>query len=113
MAKGKGTTPEVWLAGEYAKPEYAELWEGRDYRESAKGICEGIAGYEAAKRALKMHIAEEGGSAESWLAAQIEAGAEANGAGPKEYANQVSEGMEAAIKENAELLAQTGEVEYV
>jgi hypothetical protein len=105
-AKDPDTKPEDWLAAEYAKPEYAEHWEGRDSKESAAGICEGIADYEAAKRDLEQHIAG-GGTRESWLAAQVEIGAEANGADPKVYAAQVNEGMAAAIEENAELLPQS------
>jgi hypothetical protein len=103
MAKAPDMTPEAWLEAEYSKPEYAELWEGRDLKESAKGICDGIAGYEAAKRDLDFHL-EAGGTQASWLATQVEAGAEANGVDPKVYAAEVMKGLETAAAENAELL---------
>jgi hypothetical protein len=105
-AKDPDTKPEDWLAAEYAKPEYAEHWKGRDRKESARGICEGIGDYEAAKRDLEQHIAD-GGTRESWLAEQVEIGAEANGVDPAAYAAQVKEGLAAAIEENAELLPQS------
>jgi hypothetical protein len=102
-AENPDMTPEAWLEAEYAKPEYAELWEGRDPKESAKGICDGIAGYEAAKRDLDFHL-EAGGTQASWLATQVEVGAEANGVDPQAYAAEVQQGLEAAAAENAELL---------
>ncbi|GHT50799.1 hypothetical protein FACS1894102_6510 [Spirochaetia bacterium] len=107
---------EAWLLAEYSKSEYESLWaehkdEEKDIKKviekTAKGICESIDDYETAKKDLELHLAEDG-TQESWLAAQVEIGAYANGVDAQEYAKQVKEGLEAAVKENMELLQNNG-----
>ncbi|GHT83945.1 hypothetical protein FACS1894137_06310 [Spirochaetia bacterium] len=99
---------EAWLLAEYSKAEYASFWakhdpEERDLQKAAKGICESIDDYETAKKDLDAHLAGDG-TRESWLAAQVETGAYANGLDLREYAEQVAQGLDEAVKENTELL---------
>ncbi|MDR2786637.1 MAG: hypothetical protein LBB83_12075 [Treponema sp.] len=101
--KAPDMSPAEWLEAEYAKPENAAYWKDRDPRESAQGIIRGIQEYEAAKQELQTHF-DKGGSRETWLAAQIELGAEANGVDPNVYAEEIARGLEGAVEENAALL---------
>jgi hypothetical protein len=100
---------EEWMKRQFAKPEYAGAWgedAAKEMAEAAAGIKQGVDDYENAQKSLRVHI-EQGGNRESWLAAQIEIGAEANGVKPEDYAREIEAGMEDAAKENAELVAET------
>ena len=94
---------EAWLAEQFAKPEYADAWKGENQREeqlaTAKGIVQGVEGYENAKKSLRSHIEDKHGSRESWLAEQIEIGAEINNADPAEYADEIARGLVEANEE--------------
>ena len=98
--KDAGVSNEAWLAAQFAKPEYAEAWKGENPREeqlaAAKGIVEGVEGYENAKKSLRSHIEDMNGSRESWLAEQIAIGAEINDADPAEYADEIARGLDEA-----------------
>jgi hypothetical protein len=108
--KDEKTSNEEWLENQFAKPEYADAWKGtaaeqaEERQAAAKGIVQGVEDYENAKRSLKSHIANNGGDRASWLAEQIEIGAEANGASPAEYAGEIAKGLDDAIEENAEFI---------
>jgi hypothetical protein len=104
--KAPDMSPAEWLEAEYAKPENAIHWKDRDPRESARGIIRGIQEYEAAKQALRTHF-DKGGSFETWLAAKIELGAEANGIDPNTYAEEIARGLEGTVEENTALLLKT------
>jgi hypothetical protein len=103
LKKAPDMSPAEWLEAEYAKPENAEHWKNRNPHESAQGVIRGIEEYEAAKQELRAHF-DKGGSRETWLAAQIERGAEVNGMDPNVYAEEISRGLEGAVEENAALL---------
>jgi hypothetical protein len=105
--KDPDLSPAEWLEAEYAKPENAVHWKDRDPHESAQGIIQGIQEYEAAKQELRDHF-DKGGSRETWLAAQIELGAEANGVDPNAYAGEIARGLDDAVEENAALLLEAG-----
>jgi hypothetical protein len=108
--KGSETSDEKWLENQFAKPEYADAWKGNSVEQeaerkaAAKGLVQGVEDYENAKKSLASHIAYNGGDRASWLAEQIEIGAEANGADPAEYAKEISRGLDEAIEENAEFI---------
>jgi len=103
--KNPDQSDEAWLEQQFAKPEYADAWEGgeKERAESAKTIVNSVEDYENAKKSLRVHM-KLGNSRASWLARQIEIGAEANGKDVAEYAKEVSEGLKEAYEENAELL---------
>jgi hypothetical protein len=105
--KAPDMPPAEWLEAEYAKPENAVHWKDRDPRESAQGIIRGIQEYEVAKQELRTHF-DKGGSRETWLAAQIELGAEANGIDPNAYAGEIARGLEDAVEENTAFLLEAG-----
>jgi hypothetical protein len=107
LKKAPDMSPAEWLEAEYAKPENAVHWKDRDPRESAQGVIRGIQEYEAAKQELQTHF-DKGGSRETWLAAQIELGAEANGVDPNVYAKEIARGLEGAVEENTALLLEAG-----
>jgi hypothetical protein len=107
LKKAPDMSPAEWLEAEYAKPENAVHWKDRAPRESARGIIRGIEEYEAAKQELRTHF-DKGGSRETWLAAQIELGAEANGIDPSAYAGEIARGLEDAVEENAAFLLEAG-----
>jgi hypothetical protein len=106
--KDEKTSNEEWLESQFAKPEYSGAWKGTDQAEerkaAVKGIVQGVEDYENAKQSLVLHIANNGGDQASWLAEQIEIGAEANGASPAEYAGEIAKGLDEAIEENAEFI---------
>jgi hypothetical protein len=108
--KDEKTSNEEWLENQFAKSEYSGAWKGTaaeqaaERRAAAKGIVEGVEDYENAKRSLKSHIDNNGGDRTSWLAEQIEIGAEANGVDPAEYAGEIAKGLDEAIEENAEFI---------
>jgi hypothetical protein len=108
--KAPDMSPAEWLEAEYAKSENAVHWKDRDPRESAQGIIRGIQEYEAAKQELRTHF-DKGGSRETWLAAQIELGAEANGIDPNTYAGEIARGLEDAVEENTTFLLEAGKEE--
>jgi len=98
---------EEWLEKQFAKPEYVSAWKGsnaeKERKAAVQGLVQGVVDYENAKKSLRMHI-EMGGTRESWLAEQIEIGAENNSKAPEEYAKEVYEGISEAMEENAEFL---------
>jgi hypothetical protein len=108
--KNKETSNEDWLENQFAKPEYSDAWKGsaeeqaEERRAAAKGIVQGVEDYENAKKSLASHINDNGGDRASWLAQQIEIGADMNGKNPAEYAKEISEGLDEAIEENAEFI---------
>jgi hypothetical protein len=108
--KDKETSDEKWLENQFAKPEYSDAWKGSgaeqeaERKAAAKGIVQGVEDYENAKKSLASHIKNNLGDRASWLAEQIEIGAEANGADPAEYAKEISRGLDEAIEENAEFI---------
>jgi hypothetical protein len=113
--KDPNLSDEEWMKQQFAKPEYATGHDGKaawgedaakEIAEAAAGIKQGVDDYENAKKSLRSHI-ERGGGRESWLAAQIEIGAEANGMAPAKYAAEIQAGMEEAAAENAGLFAET------
>jgi hypothetical protein len=106
MKKAPDVSPAEWLEAEYSKPENAVHWKDRDPRESAQGVIRGIQEYETAKQELRDHF-DKGGSRETWLAAQIEVGAEANGMDPDVYAGEIARGLEGAVEENTTILMET------
>ena len=110
-AKEGGVSDEEWLARQFSKPEYAEAFAGENPADAAKGIVQGVEDYENAKKSLRSHIQNSGGSRETWLAQQINIGAEANNVAPAEYARQISEGLDEAIEENARLILDDKEAE--
>jgi HEPN domain-containing protein len=108
--KDKDTSNEAWLENQFARPEYSDAWKGSaaeqaaERQAAAKGIVQGVEDYENAKKSLASHIADNGGDRASWLAEQIEIGAEVNGKDPAEYAKEISRGLDEAIGENAEFI---------
>jgi len=114
-AKDPGVSNEDWLAGQFSKPEYADAFKGEnaegETRAAAKGIVQGVDDYENAKKSLRSHIENSGGTRESWLAEQINIGAANNGMAPAEYAAEISAGLGEAIEENAELIFDDKEAE--
>jgi len=101
--KDKAQSDEEWLKQQFAKPEYAEAWKGGDSAEAAKALVNDIEDYDNAKKSLLSHL-KMGGSRASWLAQQIEIGAANNNKDPAEYAKEVYEGLDEAMKENAKFL---------
>ena len=105
--KDPAQSNEEWLKQQFAKPEYADAWKGKDAEKernaAAAGLVQGVEDYENAKKSLRVHI-ELGGTRESWLAEQIEIGAANNNKDVAEYAKEVFEGLNAARDENAEFL---------
>jgi hypothetical protein len=117
--KDPSLSDEEWMKRQFARPEYATGHDGKaawgedaakEMAEAAGGIARGVEDYENAKKSLRVHI-EQGGSRESWLAQQIEIGAEANGVKPEAYAREIEAGMEEAAKENAALFDRSEEEE--
>ena len=104
-AKESAVSDEDWLALQFAKSGYADAFKGANVQEecraAAKGIVQGVDGYENAKKSLCLHIDRQNGSPESWLAEQIDIGAKNNNTDPEEYAAQLSEGLDEAIEETA------------
>ncbi|GHU00894.1 hypothetical protein FACS1894142_8920 [Spirochaetia bacterium] len=105
ICKDPNLKDEEWLEAEFSKPEYAGSFDGTDdaekqkkRSETAKGIVGSIEDYEQARADLAKHI-KNGGSRESWLARKINAGAEANGMDPAEYANEIIRGLDGANEE--------------
>ena len=108
--KDPALSDEEWMRQQFAKPEYAGAWKGEaEINEAAAGIVRGVEDYENAKKSLRSHIVNGGGTRESWLAQQIEIGAEANGVRPEEYAKEIAAGLEEAAEENAELFYEGNE----
>ena len=112
MKKDAALSDEEWMRQQFAKPEYAAAWKDSAPGEAAKEIAEaaadivrGIDDYENAKKSLRTHMAQ-GKDRESWLARQIEIGAEANGVRPEDYAKEIERGLEEAAEENAELFSE-------
>ena len=106
--KDAALSDEEWMRQQFAKPEYAAAWkDGAEPDEAAAGIVRGIDDYENAKKSLRSHLAQ-GGGRESWLARQIETGAEANGVRPEDYAREIEQGLQEAAAENAELFSENG-----
>jgi hypothetical protein len=102
--KDKDQSDEEWMEQQFAKPEYAAAWKDAEERKAAaQGLVQGIDDYESAKKSLLTHI-KLGGNRASWLAEQIEIGAANNNKDLAEYAKEVSEGLKAAIEENAKFL---------
>ena len=105
--KAPGLSNEDWLRQQCAKPEYAVAWKPEnpaEMDEAAAGIMRGIEDYENAKKSLRSHL-KQGKGRESWLAQQIEIGAEANGARPEDYAKEIEQGLQEAAAENVELFS--------
>jgi hypothetical protein len=106
--KDENTSSEEWLENQFARPEYADAWKGaggaEERRAVAKGIVQGVEDYENAKKSLISHMTHNRGDRASWLAQQIEIGAEMNGADPAEYAGEIAQGLNEAIEENAEFI---------
>jgi len=104
-AKESAVSDEDWLALQFAKSEYADAFNDANVQEecraAAKGIVQGVDGYENAKKSLCLHIDQQNGSPESWLAEQIDIGAKNNNTDPAEYAAMLSEGLDEAIEETA------------
>ena len=104
-AKESGVSDEQWLVRQFSKPEYADAFKdenaGEESCAAAKAIVQGVEDYETAKKSLCFHIDHKNGSPETWLAEQIEIGAENNSMNPAEYAALLSEGLDEAIEENA------------
>jgi hypothetical protein len=103
--KDPNQSEEDWLKQQYAKPEYSAAWKGdeKERNLSAKTIVNSIDDYDNAKKSLQSHK-KLGGNRASWLAQQIEIGAENNNKDPAEYAKEVAEGLKAAMEENSEFL---------
>jgi len=111
-AKDAGVSDEAWLADQFAKPDYTDAFSSQDERVAvAKGIVQGVEDYENAKKSLRSHIEDLHGSRESWLARQINIGAEANNEDPAKYADEIAKGLEDAVIENAALVLDDGEAE--
>ena len=111
-AKDTGVSDETWLADQFAKPDYADAFGSHDERAAAaKGIVQGVEDYENAKKSLRSHIEDLGGSRESWLARQINIGAQANNEDPAKYADEIASGLEDAADENTALIFEDGEEE--
>jgi len=109
-AKEPDVSNEDWLARQFAKKEYADAFKSEEDRlETAKGIVQGVEDYENAKKSLRSHIEDLDGDRESWLARQINIGAEANNEDPAKYADEIALGLEDAAVENAELVFEDGE----
>ena len=106
-AKANALPDEDWLVRQFSKSEYSEAFKGENAAEeccsTARGIVQGVEGYENAKKSLCLHV-EQNGSPESWLARQIEIGAENNNMDPAEYAKQLAEGLDEALEENAHFI---------
>jgi len=102
--RDKALSDEAWLKQQFAKQEE---WKGdnaeKEQAAAAAGIVQGIEDYENAKRSLRTHM-DLGGSRASWLAEQIEIGADVNNKDLKEYAKEVFEGLNAARDENTDFL---------
>ena len=92
-----------WTKQQLSRPEFAETLQGGSAESMANALAQSIEDYENAKKSLQTHLAI-GGSRESWLAQQIEIGAEANGKESADYAREIAEGFEQARDENAEFL---------
>jgi hypothetical protein len=109
--KDREMSDEEWLENQFAKSEYADAWKGNsaeqaaERRAAAKGLVQGVEDYENAKKSLQSHIDNNGGDRQSWLAEQIAIGADVNGKNPEEYAEEISQGLDEAIGENAEFLS--------
>jgi hypothetical protein len=114
FAKDPKVSDEDWLAGQFAKPEYADAFKGENAAEerlaTAKGIVQGVEDYENAKKSLRYHK-DSGGSRESWLAEQINIGAANNNMDPAEYAAEIARGLDDAIEENARFVFDDKEAE--
>jgi len=111
-AKDANVSDEAWLADQFSKPDYADVFSGQDERITvAKGIVQGVEDYENAKKSLRSHIKDLHGNRESWLERQINIGAEANNVDPAKYADEIAKGLEDAVVENAELVLDEGEAE--
>jgi len=108
--KDPNQSDEAWLEQQFAKPDYAGAWKGNEEERAAaaKELVQSVEDYENAKKSLRTHI-ELGGSRESWLARQIEIGADINGKDPAEYAKEVAEGLNAAREENIKFLLDAGD----
>ena len=107
--KDPSLSDEEWMRRQFAKPEYAAAWKdsapgeaAKEMAEAAAGIVRGVEDYENAKKSLRSHL-KQGKGRESWLAKQIEIGAEANGVRPEDYAKEIEQGLKEAAEENAEL----------
>jgi len=111
-AKEPGVSNEDWLADQFSKQEYADAFESKEDRlATAKGIVQGVEDYENAKKSLQSHLTDLKGSRESWLARQINMGAELNNEDPAKYADEIAKGLEDAAAENAKLVFEDEEAE--
>ena len=103
MNRVPGQSDEDWIKEQYAKPQYAKAWKNGGKERAAQILVNDVKDYENAKKSLKSHI-DLGGTRTSWLAEQIEIGADNNGKDPAEYAREISDGLKEAKKENRDFL---------